>query len=261
VEQPLSVVPIDEGMCGLTLTHDAFPDEAIRYRYPEGLVYYDEDGEFRIFAWGNVAPDWHAHGDGTLSHRRRWEDTVDYEVRARPTGDVLALSATVTNVSVRPMTRIELAPCIQLGGAGSLDDPAMARTFYHADGEFVAMNHAHRPNDPGKNQVSVTSDLGFRWSRSVPESDYGWGMASPDADAGLVAVLARAGRGGLATWWQRVATVCNNAVSPIHCVHAEPYFDTLAPGESGTVRGELTWSDSAGLKEFWSMYEKFRRSR
>ena len=252
--------PITEEFCGLYLTHNAFPNDRIRFRFPEGIVYYDEEDSFQILSFGHSRPEWTRREDGTLTHRRPWESIVEYEVAATPAGETLKLSVSVINISSQPISRVQIAPCIQLASAPSLDDPAMTRTFYRAGDAFLSIAKANRPNDPGKNQFSVTSEIGFRWTLGQSESDYGWGLASPDADAGLIAVISRDRAGGLATYWQRVATLANNAAAPIHCIHAEPYFDILTPGETRTNLGELVWSRKTSLDELWNRYLSFCKS-
>ncbi|MFH0964041.1 MAG: hypothetical protein V2A58_08510 [Planctomycetota bacterium] len=281
--RPLHIEPVPGDFCGLDLSHDAFPQDRIRFWFPEGIVYYDDEGVFHIIDMGRSRPHWTRSPAGVLSHRRRWE-IVEYEVSAIPAGETLELRATVTNVSPRPLHRVDLAPCVQLASAPSLDDTSMTRTFYRAQGRFLAIADADRPNDPRKNQVSVTPDLGFRWTLGEAEISYGWGLASPDADAGFIAVLgadpatAPASppplktqassltpqasslfpRSALATYWARAATLANNSASPIHCVHAEPYFDTLAPGASSSNSGELLWRRQSSLEDLWQRFLDFR---
>ena len=243
--------PVRGRFCGLWLTHEEFAGERIRFRFPEGIVYYDGAGEFHLFSFGEAAPAWQELGEDSYSHRRSWAGVFEYEVSAKGEGEVVELRAAVRNISGETLSRVELAPCIQLAEAGTLDDPGMTRTFYRAGGGFLSAAGARRPNDPGKNQFSVTEEIGFRWSLSKAESDYGWGLGSPDADAGFIAVTSRDGRGGLATRWRRVATLCNNTTASIHCVHAEPYFGTLSPGETRENAGCLVWSREGSLEELW----------
>ena len=259
MEKLIQVAPMGTDECLLSVTHANADKDRIVFRFPEGICLYD-GGVFRMVVSGPHCPDWTTHPDDAVFHGHRLENVLEYEVHTLPSGDAVMLSASVMNVGERPIERVNLAPCIQLAQAPSLDDPEMTRTFYRAGGGFVSMSEAAPSNAPGKNQVSVTSESGMEWTLSDAESEYGWGMAKPDADAGFIAVLARDGNGGVATWWQRVAVICNNAVDAIHCIHAEPYFDTLAPGEAATLQGELVWTDAGGLDDLWARYEHFRET-
>lgn len=257
----LAASPAEGDFCGLELTHPHFPQHRVRMRLPEGIVFYDEGGAFAILMCGHTPTDWSRAHDGTLSHRRTLDDTFEYQVFAKPSGDTLHLRATVTNVSSRALTRIEFSPCIQLAAAPHLKDPALNRTFYHADGALLSVADARRPNDPTKVQLSVTADLGFRWTLSDAEQHYGWGLASPDADAAFIATVAADAKGAIATWWQTGATLCTNVNpdSAIFCIHAEPYIGTLAPGQSRTLTGQLVWSADASIDALWARWRRFRR--
>ena len=255
----IQVKPMGADECSLSVTRAGLDKDRIVLRFPEGISFYD-GGVFRLIMAGPHCPDWTTHPDDAMFHGHRLENLLEYEVHTLPSGDGLLLSASVMNLSDRTVERVNLAPCTQLAQAPSLDDPEMTRTFYRAGGRFVSMSDAERAGDPGKNQVSVTSESGMDWTLSDAETGYGWGMAKPDADAGFIAVAARNGKGGVATWWQRTATLCNNATSAIHCVHAEPYFDTLAPGEAATLQGELVWTDTGGLDDLWARYHYFRET-
>ena len=251
--------PAQGRFCGLELTHADVPGNRVRIRLPEGIVFYEESAAFGILTCGHTPTDWWHADDGRLSHRRVLEDTFEYEVFARPAGDTLDMRATVRNISSRTLTRIEFSPCIQLADAPRFRDLNLTRTFYHADGALLSVADADRPNDPAKVQVSVTSDLGFRWTLSDAEEGYGWGLASPDADAPFIAVTADGGTGSLGTWWDKGATLCSN-VNPeagIFCIHAEPYFGTLALGASRTRRGKLVWSADASLDGLWKRCRRF----
>lgn len=256
----LTACPAEEDCCGLVLTHAHFPEHRVRMRLPEGIVFYEESGEFGILTGARMPTDWSQADDGTLSHQRTLENTFEYEVFAKPAGDTLDMRATVTNVSSRTLTRIEFSPCIQLAGAPRLKDPDLTRTFYHAEGGFTAIADAKRPNDPTKVQVSVTSDLGFRWTLSDAEEGYGWGLASPDADAAFIATVASDAQGAIATWWRTGATLCTNVNphSAIFCIHAEPFIGALAPGESQTAIGQLVWSADASLEQVWNQCRRFQ---
>lgn len=142
------------------------------------------------------------------------------------------LALYIRNGSGEPLRDITLQTCAFLRAAREFGDYTQANKFVHvADGGWTPLDEAMR-----REGGSAPYRVGWRRS-GKPVAD--WPIA--------VAVSNRGDRLLAMSWGRDTLSLVGNPGHP--CIHADPKFADLEPGETETVRGRIVFFDGP-LREF-----------
>ena len=140
------------------------------------------------------------------------------EARITPVEEGVQLSLEIGNASRDVWEKVRACVCVQFHAAPDFYDPERKRTFYLSGGQLRTLEGPYR-------------DPGF----------YGPGQhpGYPQADASFIGINSEDGRHVVALWWQEGQQVFGNAHRATLCVHTDPAFQDIAPGESAIREGRL----------------------
>jgi hypothetical protein len=153
--------------------------------------------------------------------------------------NIAGLKIWITNGSGKELKDVMLLTCAYLNGIKEFDKPTNDNKFVHL---------------PQKGWMSITKTNG---TDSVKNGYYvGWLNEGeyPLADLPVVVVQSKTEEHLLAlTWFEDTHAFIGNPNHP--CVHADPVFHNLKPGESQTIYGELIFFEGS-LDEFGKMFRQ-----
>jgi hypothetical protein len=181
--------------------------------------------------------------NGGLRYSRRLPNGVRISGALAPDGDhVVTMTLRLENGSEHPLTDIRLQTC----------------TYLRAIKEFAAFTsgnkHIHLPRDEW---------LPLEEARQAPETGtyrQGFRGTGPAvADLPLIVTLSGDGERLLAmTWYEDTLSLGGNPQHP--CMHADPGFPDLAPGQRASICGEFIFFQGT-LSEFERWFLARRRAK
>jgi len=133
----------------------------------------------------------------------------------------VAMALEVRNLSGQLWYDVSAGICVQLHAAPDFYDPNRERTFYLSGGRLRTMEGPCKETTAGA----------FYGPRLFP--DY------PEADVGFMGIRSEDNRYVVASWWESASTVWGNAHRATLCIHTNPEYQDIAPGESKRRRGRL----------------------
>jgi len=147
------------------------------------------------------------------------------------------LTIWIENGTSEPLRSIRLQTCAFLNSIGEFDKETDANKMVHVPTKgWVPLNQA--ANSPEDGQYRV-----------------GWLDGPKVADLAVVVTKSsHADRMVAMTWFESTYSFIGNHEHP--CFHADPYFEDIAPGETGTIKGRLIFFEGS-ISEF----EKYFRSK
>jgi len=161
---------------------------------------------------------------------------IQYE-RAFPSGVVMrgrivrdsettvAMELSLSNGSQRPMTGITLQTCLFLRAAAEFNRLTLENKYVHI---------------PRRGWLPYT--LATMQARAEGSCKLGWRGGRPLADLPLIACLSSQAPHLVAmTWDNDTLSLVGNPHHP--CMHADPCFPDLAPGQEHTIRGHLLFHE------------------
>jgi hypothetical protein len=158
-----------------------------------------------------------------IAFDRRLPNGVSFGGSVTKRGDTrVALELRLTNGSAQPLKNIELQTCAFLRGIKEFAD-------YSRDNKFVHV--------PGSGWMSLTQ------ARDLPAGNgpyrVGWrSKGRPVADWPVMVTRSNTAERWVAmTWHQDTLSLIGNPHHP--CMHADPKFKDLEPGESASIHGTL----------------------
>ena len=126
--------------------------------------------------------------------------------------------------------------CLRLADAPDLLDVAMDRTFIHVDGKFESIKDSKLKKRHFVHML-VPNDLDL-----IPVEDVGDYFRDGEmVDCSLIVRSSRDDRDHVALAWDDALEVSYNLGRHLNCLHSEPRFDGLKPGESKTVTGKISF--------------------
>lgn len=228
----------------LRLPERVFCDEAI-------LVGHDFR---RVF----TPVEWRTGSDGSVSYRRKNADDtdkkpavrVDYEVKVAPRPYGVEILLSFTNTGSRPLTNLTGHICL-----GHLTDPfrdpGHERAYIRSGGRFVNLHETDRGENPIRTHYGVK---GKPVIKLFTTSTRFWGrLSSQEADNGLILTRSRDGKTLIALWFDPAGELFQNSDENNMCIHSDPHYGSLAPGERREVRGKLILF-RGGLEDFERTY-------
>ncbi|MDH7569706.1 MAG: hypothetical protein QHJ73_08985 [Armatimonadota bacterium] len=113
----------------------------------------------------------------------------------------------------------------------------LQHTYTVLQGKPVPLCNLPVPNPESRYRAATVAGCTQR-DLGIPARD--GGLSASDVEAAVVAVTALDGVRKLILAWTPGKSILSNASIP--CVHADPYYGTIAPGESAVARGILLFT-------------------
>jgi hypothetical protein len=252
-EPKISLEPIRvDGRVNVRIVHSDWPGNRWQYRFPEYMIVSAVTGDL---LWPTP---WHnpTRGSVRLSGSRGGPDPAEYSFVIQPRDEFIDVMATVTNTGSRPWNAGAFAlACLVFGDSPQFFDAMLEQTRAHFDGEFLDIKTArHRSGITGANIEE------FRQSAHVLRAeDVGW-RDEPDhsrrdiVDCSLIVRSSKDGLHHVAHAWEDAFSVSYNLEDrKLNCIHSNPRFGAVEPGQSRTVHGRVYFV--AGTIE--ALFERF----
>jgi hypothetical protein len=170
-------------------------------------------------SWPRV--EWEVIEDGV-----RFERTLPSGIRfggsaTRDSARSVALHLFIENGSSEPLKDITLQTCAFLRACKEFADYTMDNKLVHLPGEgWLPFEEAIEHDDPQGSYLCG-------WRRGRPLADWPYMLARSNQADRLVAM----------SWHEHTLSLVGNPGHP--CLHADPKFDDLGPGDRGDIRGSL----------------------
>jgi hypothetical protein len=168
------------------------------------------------------------------------ERGVFFAVKARADGDRARFEMSITNRSTKTLQSIRPMLCFQyhhLQGFPAANADNFAHTFVVIGGKPVAIADlpVKRPKAYARMaQVKDCADRHNWWAEEMS------GFIEQPLDLALTVLTAAGDDRKVALFWRPGKNLLTNLAIP--CLHADPCFGDLQPGEARTVQGELIFT-------------------
>ena len=234
---------------------ELFLDDAGRnratYWLPELLLRgHTDDGRLVTFpnvVWRRRGSTWEYSCQDT---RGRW--ALSGRVSQKAWGWTTALS--IRNLGNRAWHNVVAATCLSLVGAPDFVDGSRLRTFQRTGGCLVNLARDIAGVEYGPHLISYCASA-QELDRSERHRKK-WEIAREPSDDGIIGVASSTGYAMTVTW-ESVSHLQSNTTGAFRCIHANPAFGSVGPGQSKTVRG-LVVVHLGEVSSAWS--ETLRRS-
>ena len=180
----------------------------------------------------------HIIADGQLS--------VSVTVERINLGWVAAL--TIENRTHKTWSEVVCPVCLLLHASGAFQDPTWKRTYYRSDDKFLSYHN--RDTEGGQDTYRMSLVAGRHHLKRSKRHRNKWGFTTELSDDGIIAVVAPDRTTVLTTTWKPTHHLQANRERTYSCIHANPYFGHLAPGESLTRHGCVLLV-AGSLEEAW----------
>ncbi|MCK5907104.1 MAG: hypothetical protein KAG37_05900 [Flavobacteriales bacterium] len=152
--------------------------------------------------------------------------------------NIASLELRISNGSDKEMKDVFLLTCVYLDGIKEFNEKTNDNKFVHV-GEKGWM-----PFPGAQNMKTIKDGYGVGW---ISE-------AKKVSDLPVVVTKSKDGKRLIAmTWFEDTFTFIGNENHP--CVHADPGYDNLKPGESQTIHGELIFFEGS-MADFETMFRE-----
>ncbi len=156
---------------------------------------------------------------------------------------------TIRNQSDTTWSDVVAAVCLLLYGSGEFRDPQWKRTYYRSEGKFLT--YAGRETDGGRDLFRMTLVKGQKMLVRTDDHRKKWGFTTQESDDGIIAVVSQNVSTVLTTTWTPTHHLQANRRRTYSCVHANPFFGRVAPGESRTCLG-FVLLNKGNLEQAWN---------
>ncbi len=201
---------------------------------------------FRPSQWQRDGKDWtyrYENEDGALS--------LTATVERIDQGWIASL--TVGNQSDETWRNVVTPVCLLLRASEVFQDSTWKRTFYRSDGQFLTFHG--RETDGGRPIYRMSLVKGQEQIERTERHQKKWGFTKRPSDEGIIGVISDDQSTVLTTTWNPTHHLQANQKRTFSCIHANPFFGSLQPGETRTRRGcvLLTPGD---LSQAWDATKK-----
>jgi len=167
----------------------------------------------------------HMEGDTLVTTLTR-PGSFEFHGEVCPIEDGVGMRLSVTNLSTEYLSESIAGVCVQFAAAVSFTDTELERYFYVHAGQ---VNYIKPPYQDYEN--------GHAWF---------WGTApnetfahNPKPDFGFVGLASADGKWVVGHGWDASRVICGNCHPSVSCIHADPFFESIAPGETASTAGVL----------------------
>ncbi len=219
--------------------------------FPEHLEYDDDDptNDYIGFSILRHSDDidypWKISPDGRSAHFRvesPHEPGVIVETRLTAQANQAVLWMKITNGSAKRLPRVKPLLCFQyrrLGGFPQGLDDNFQYTYVVIDGELIRLADIRTAKpDP---QAMVAYVKGCSQHDCDKFANSRGGLIAEEIDAAVAAVTSKDGRRKVVLGFAPPKSVLSNAFIP--CLHGDPFFGDLAPGESAEASGVIVFTE------------------
>ena len=211
----------------LIITQPAYPGTSVILRIPEYVrgLRPDQKQNPKDVAWEIVAPDRHLRYRWNARDQEKADFGADFWGEAQSAEGEVAFEVTMRNLADEPNASGVSLFCLQAGGASGFHDFGGERTF-------VRCGDAWR---------TVAETIEGRWA---DHRMCGFHLGAAGGEPGTVTerLMVKESLGlemALGIALDRCESLsCNHKIWP-SCIHANPAWGALAPGEERTVRGKV----------------------
>lgn len=200
-----------------------------------------------------VDHNWKRHNDGTITCTGQVTENVPYQLSMAPNLEFVEIRVSVTNNSVITFHDLYAHMCLHVRENPLMYDPSMERTFVQINNERIAMNQTDTADSIGGVMPAYFPRAVSPEDRWLPERlrSYGWAISGDVVDSPLAAIVSKDGRSVVGLWFEPFHYVIGNCRKPYHgCIHSEPSFGTLDPGQTASATGRLYVSNGT-IEEVW----------
>jgi hypothetical protein len=234
---------------GLTIL-PPWPDGGyLHVNFPEHLEYDEENpaNDYTGFSllrhWDERDYPWSISADGriaSLEVESPHEPGVIVAARLTAQANLAVVWMSITNNSRKRLPRVKPLLCFQYGSLTGFPqrlDDNFRYTHIVMGGRLVRLADIRTARPDPQAMVAYVRGCGQHDCDGFANSR--GGLIAEDIDAGLAAVTSKDGRRALLVTFTPPKSVLSNAFIP--CVHADPCFGDLAPGESAEVSGAVVF--------------------
>ena len=158
-------------------------------------------------------------------------------------------SLTVGNRTDEVWSNVVCPVCLLLRASGQFEDPDWKRTYYRSGGELLTYHG--RQTEGGRDIYRMSLVKGQRQIERTERHRKKWGYTTQPSDDGIIGVVSSDQSTVLTTNWEPTHHLQANQKRTYSCIHANPYFNRIEPGESQTVRGCVLLT-AGDLDEAWN---------
>jgi hypothetical protein len=246
----LRAVPEARRFC-VEIAHREWPGNAWTLRLPEYLVVYSwsVDRHVRQTASRDTMD-----ASITLAGTKTSHGRGEHRFVLTPHDGFIDILATITNADFRPWGRHALGlSCLTFNDAPAFFDSTMGRTYVYSDGdltsilsmsqeygrveEFQHRSHLLREERPGRRHT------GHAEAKAIT------------VGASLIIRSSEDGMRHVAQAWDSAYSVAYNFAPILNCIHSNPLFGAIQPGETKAVRGRIYFFEGT-LEELYRKFEK-----
>jgi len=221
------------------------PKDYFLFRMPEILLINDSRYLYQprgVNCWPTVQPEaepeWSIDDDErAASYQIRFYDGIELSVSALATDCDIQFSYVIKN-ETGATVRASIASCFMTWNAPHFIDRRHERTFVWVDKVPLALRDLTPTPEDLRKMPWVKVGVGCPLEMQVEQE---WWTVREAADHGLVCVRSREGKCALGLAWADAGAIF--ARSAIPCIHSEPDFPTVQPGQSVEATGKLYFSD------------------
>jgi len=223
------------------------PDGALRWRLrvPE-RVFCDEVVLVGHDIHRVLAPvQWSRSDRGVLSYartnnedlNRTARNEIGYSVRIAPKPYGADITLIFRNDSERALHNVVGHVCLSHLST-RFRDPHYDRTYIRREGSFLNLVETDRGSDPIRAHYSVRGYPAIKIFDN-PGNRF-WGpLSREEADDGLILTRSVDGTQLAALWFSPASELFQNSDEPNMCIHSDPFFGDIEPGQSKSVDGKL----------------------
>jgi hypothetical protein len=166
--------------------------------------------------------------EGGVAYRRVLPNGIAFGGSVRQTDErSVAIELSLENGSTEPLAEVRLQTCLFLRACKEFGDYTNTNKRVHTSDGWITLEDA----------LEQEEQPGARYR-------VGWRGGNPVADLPWVVTLSNEGRRLVAmSWGERTFSIVGNPDHP--CMHADPFFKDLAPGESESIQGRIVFLEGS----------------
>jgi len=183
---------------------------------------------------------WQPGGPGVWRFRSERPNDVAVEGLMELGDEIVNMTLSISNLGERVFEGVGAGVCVQLAAAPSFRDPERRRTVVFESGSPVSLyDIEQRDGFRGLKYLAKGAEPapGFAPGEAPPKGQE-WARSSCfQPDEALVCVASPSGQWTLGLMCQDSRYVFTNPMGCLCCIHADPVFGEIRPGQSVTRRG------------------------
>ena len=176
------------------------------------------------------------------------QEQITIAASVEATDDGFLMSMSVANHSDQSWPNVAGIVCLLLGTAPDFANPDRTRSWFRAGGKLQTFAGSQMVGGQPPFRMSLVR--GMEQVERTKRHRNKWGFTQQESDDGVIAVTSPDEKQILALTWQQVHHLQLNACGAYCCIHANPAFGNMAPGEQRTVHGAILLSRGS-LESAW----------